>query len=85
MRELEKVLKALANKRRLEILRYIKKREAAVADVADKIKLSVKATSKHLAILFSVGILEREQRHLQMFYVVGKNIPKSARRIISLL
>ena len=68
-REIEKVLKVLANKRRLEILLYLKRvREATVSDITDKIKISFKATSKHLAQLFNAGIVEREQRSLYMWY-----------------
>ncbi len=50
-RELEKQLKALANRRRLAILKYLKsKREASVGDIAEEINLSFKSTSKHLAV-----------------------------------
>lgn len=69
MREIEKILKVLANKRRLAIIKYLKKnKEAKVGNIADEIGISFKATSKHLALLFSADILEREQRSLQMWY-----------------
>ena len=68
-REIEKILKVLANKRRLAIILFLKqKKEAKVGDVADEIKISFKATSKHLAQLFNADIVEREQRGLQMWY-----------------
>ena len=64
---LERIIKAFANRRRLGIVRHLKKnKEATVGDIADAIKLSFKATSKHLAILSAAGIVEREQRSLQM-------------------
>ncbi len=86
MAELEKIMKALANKRRLAILACLKKKkELPVTHVADEIKLSIKATSKHLAILQSVGILEREQRWLEAFYSLNANMPKPAKHIISIL
>jgi DNA-binding transcriptional ArsR family regulator len=66
---LERILKALANKRRLAIVKYLgKAKEANVADIAGVIKLSFKATSKHLGLLAVVGIVEKEQRGLQMWY-----------------
>ena len=69
MRDIERILKALANQRRLAIIKYIKsEKEATVGDIAHKIKLSFKATSKHLAILYGADIVEREQRGLQIFY-----------------
>jgi DNA-binding transcriptional ArsR family regulator len=69
MNELEKILKALANKRRLAIVKYLKKeKEAKVGDISSEIKLSFKATSKHLGILYAVDIVEKEQRGLEMYY-----------------
>ena len=69
MKALERVLKALANRRRLAIVGYLKKaKEATVGDVAGEIKLSFKATSKHLGVLAAADIVEKEQRGLQMWY-----------------
>ena len=69
MKNLERLLKALANHRRLAIIKYLKKnKEATVGDIANHIKLSFKATSKHLGVLFMVDIVEKEQRSLQMWY-----------------
>ena len=84
--EMERSLKALANKRRLAILRFIKKeKEATVGSIAEEIHLSFKATSRHLGVLSSADILEKEQRSLRGFYHIADNLPESARRIISLL
>lgn len=86
MKQLEKILKALANRRRLAILTYIKRvKEAPVTDVAREIRLSVKATSKHLAVLLAADIVDRDQRSLQVFYRLGSAIPPAARHIISIL
>lgn len=73
MREEERILKALANKRRLSIVRFLRKGEGSVGDIADEIKLSFKATSKHLAILYAANVVEKEQRSLQMFYKLTSN------------
>ena len=68
-KELEKILKALANGRRLAILAYVKKhKEATVGDIAGNLKLSFKSTSRHLSVLYAANILEREQRSLYMHY-----------------
>ena len=86
MRELERVLKALANRRRLAIVKYLKKQgEKSVGDIASEIKLSFKSTSKHLRILSAVDIVDREQKSLQMFYSLAKNQKPAAKHIISLL
>ena len=86
MKELERPLKALANRRRLAILKYLKQeREAPVGEIAGAIRLSFKATSKHLAILAAADIVEREQRSLQMFYRIAPRLRPAAQRIITLL
>ncbi|MBP6857577.1 MAG: winged helix-turn-helix transcriptional regulator [Candidatus Pacebacteria bacterium] len=74
-KEMERLLKALANKRRLEIVKYLKnKKEATVTDIASGIKLSFKATSKHLGLLYNADIVEKEQRSLQMHYHLHSNL-----------
>lgn len=73
-KQLEKILKALANRRRIMILKFIKKSSrASVGEVADAIKLSFKATSKHLMILANADVLEKEQVSLTMLYFLPKN------------
>ena len=84
----ERIFKALANRRRIAIVRFLKgHKEASVGDIAHEIKLSFRATSKHLTILTSVAILEREQRSLNMFYRISGSIslPKLTRSLLSLL
>jgi len=83
---LEKTLKALANHRRLSILKYLKEhKEAPVGEIADAIHLSFKATSKHLGILASLDIADRDQRSLQMFYRLSQDQSQAVKSIISLL
>ncbi|MBU6323542.1 MAG: winged helix-turn-helix transcriptional regulator [Patescibacteria group bacterium] len=85
-RDLERTMKALANRRRLSILRYLKgRKEANVGDIAEEIRLSFKATSKHLGVLSAADIVDREQRSLQMFYRLAPKPPPGARPVLSLL
>jgi len=85
-KELEKVLKALANKRRLAILKYLKGRhQASVGEIAGAIKLSFRATSKHLAILSAVDILDKEQQGLQIYYRLADPLPPASKAIIYLV
>lgn len=84
--ELEKQLKALANQRRLAILKYLKRnREANVSEIAGAIHLSFKSTSRHLNALAALDIIEREQRGLQMFYRLAANNSSTIKHILSLL
>lgn len=86
MKEYEKILKALANRRRLQILKYLKdKKIATVTDIAGHLKLSFKSTSKHLAVLFGAGIVDKEQKSLSMFYSIIEPLPKLAKQVIDLI
>ncbi|MDP3958091.1 MAG: metalloregulator ArsR/SmtB family transcription factor [bacterium] len=83
---MERGFKALGNRRRLAILRFIKKvKEATVGDIAEEIKLSFKSTSRHLSVLAAADIVEREQRSLQAFYRLGDAIGEPVRRAVSIL
>lgn len=85
-KEFERVLKALANKRRLAILRFLKKKkEAPVGDVASAINLSFRATSRHLIILLAADILDREQRSVEMYYRIARASPIVSQRVMALL
>ena len=84
MKELEKKLKAIANLRRLQILKYLKsQREAPVQEVAGQIHLSFKATSRHLRSLFLADFLEREQRGIYVYYRLTKNVPPAFKLILT--
>lgn len=86
MKEYEKILKALANRRRLQIVKLLKdKKEANVGKIADEIKLSFKATSKHLSVLSGADIVTKEQRSLSAYYSLEQKPAKLAQTIISML
>ncbi len=85
-KDLERVLKALANRRRLAIVSFLKtEKEATVGAIAEKFKLSFRSTSKHLGVLAAAGLVDREQRSTQMFYRLASDLPVPARSIISLV
>ncbi len=82
-KNLEKLLKAVANKRRLTILEYLsKKGEANVGNVAEHINLSFKSTSRHLAVLRSADLLDRDQRSREIFYSLSKDMPEVVKQIM---
>ncbi|MFH1866774.1 MAG: metalloregulator ArsR/SmtB family transcription factor [Patescibacteria group bacterium] len=84
MKELERNLKALANKRRLAIIKYLKSHQPApVGDIADAIKLSFKATSKHLTVLKGADILESEQKSKLVFYSLSSELSRVSKSVIS--
>ena len=82
-KNLEKLLKAVANRRRLAILEYLsKKKEANVGDIAEHINLSYKSTSRHLAVLRSADLADREQRSLEIFYSISSDISPVIKQIM---
>ncbi len=85
-KEFEKILKSLASKRRIAIISFLKnKKEATVGLIAEKINLSFKSTSKHLDILASADLVDKEQRNTQCYYKISSQLPELASKIISLL
>jgi DNA-binding transcriptional ArsR family regulator len=85
-RELEKIYKALGNRRRLEILRFIKRNQrSSVTAIAEKMELSIKASSKHLVILFNAGALERAQAGYSVLYRLADNPPVAVKLALDLL
>lgn len=86
MEELEKIYKALANRRRLAIIRFLKKqREASVGQIAEHLKLSFKSTSRHLALLRSADIVEKEQKGLVAFYSVNQDNHSAIRHLLTIV
>lgn len=76
-RELEKILKALANRRRILMLKILKrKKKISVGTMSNEIKLSFRSTSKHFSVLYATGIVEKEQDGLTMYYSMSPKPPK---------
>lgn len=73
MKESTRVLKALANERRLKILKILfEKGPLAVGDISAAINLSFRSTSRHLLIMEKVSLLTRKQVKTNVFYDVAK-------------
>ena len=86
VREVERVLKALTNLRRLEIVRYLSQvKEATVGEIAEKIDLSFKSTSKHLAVLYAADIVAKKQRSLEMWYRLSPDRHPLIKTVLSIL
>ena len=68
------------------IINFLKRKEqASVGDIASEMKLSFRATSRHLLLLSNVEILERDQRGPQIFYKIASPLGSMVRAIVSLL
>ena len=85
-KETERILKALANKRRLAIIDLLhKEKDKSVGEIASAIKLSFKATSKHVLTLMNVDIVDKEQRSSQAFYSLNKNAPDTVKSLLKII
>lgn len=85
-KEFEKIFKALGNRRRISILKYLKSvGSASIGDIANEIKLSFKATSKHLIILFHADFVEKEQISLTMVCSLTKDNNSIVKKLLELL
>ncbi len=67
----EKMLKMLANAKRLMILCYLMKGEKTVTELADIIELSPSALSQHLAKMRGHGLVECEKRGQMVYYRIA--------------
>ena len=86
MRDIEQIVKGLANGRRLAILKHLRyRREASVTDISGAIKLSFRSTSRHLSKLSSARLIEHDQRGLQVFYRLSTDLPLFTRQLIAIL
>ena len=80
--KLAKTHKALGNERRLAIISYLKHVKggsATVGGVAEHIKLSFKATSKHLILLEQAGVLIKSKESLYVRYKITVPISRFVR------
>ena len=63
-----KLLKALANEKRLNILYYIKNEEMNVSKIEKLVNLSQSALSQHLAILREKQIVKTRRKSQAIYY-----------------
>ncbi len=83
MKQLERILKGLANRRRLAIIKLLaRSKELPVASIADRIHLSFTSTSKHLSLLHHLDIVERRQESLVVYYRLADVLPSVARLLL---
>ncbi len=79
-------MKALANRRRLVIVKLLEaKGSMSVGAIAQEIKLSFKATSAHLLLLYKAEFVEREQTSTTVLYSLTKPLPATLRVALTIL
>jgi DNA-binding transcriptional ArsR family regulator len=63
-------LKALAEPRRVEILRLLREGPRAVGEIAAEVEVSQQAASQHLAVLDKAGLVEARREGTRRLYAV---------------
>lgn len=80
-RNQELLFKALANRRRLRILRYLMKHgEKSVSDISAIIGVSFKSSSKHLKVLLNAKLVSEKKKGFYVLYTISESLhslPKS--------
>ena len=61
MRDLIKVLKAVADKNRMRILKMLEKKKMCVCELAAVLEIKQPSVSKHLSILKNAGLIQDER------------------------
>ena len=79
------IFKALGNINRLKIIQMLANgRSLNVTDIAGKIRVSIKSTSRHLMILRNLDLLDSEGKNGHVFYSLNKNAPEDFKKAIKL-
>jgi len=77
--------KTLGNINRLKIIKLLSRgAPLSVGDIAAKIKISFKGTSKHLVHLQSLDVLNTEGTKGHVYYSINPHMPKDFRRATDL-
>lgn len=86
IRILERQMKALAGRKRLLILAYLKKHKVAtVGDLARELKSEIFAISQHLRILRTSEIVYDNRLGRSVAYRLCKEQPEPVKKVLSML
>ena len=74
MRELIRVLKAVADKNRIRIIKMLEKKKMCVCELSAVLEITQPSVSKHLSILNNAGILKDERNGQWIDYSLNDEI-----------
>ena len=81
--QMAKMLKAIANEKRLKVLYYILEKEMTVGEIEKKVGLNQSALSQHLAVLRADDIVKTRRDAQTIYYVLKDERVKSILRLLS--
>jgi len=80
------IFKTLGNINRLKIIKLLSEgRQLSVSDIADDLKISQKAVSKHLIMMHNLDVLHNIGKDGHVFYFLNVNMPKDFEKVVKLL
>ena len=82
MKQLNKVLKVLADRNRLRILKLLEKRKFCVCELAAILGITQPSTSRHLKKLKSAGLISDEQQGFWTNYFINRSCPGYGKPLI---
>ena len=86
IRTIEKQMKALAGRKRLLILAYLKRHKfATVSDLARELKSKVFAISQHLRVLRTLEIVRDNRLGRSVAYRLSKEQEEPVKKVLSML
>ena len=86
LKEMEKIIKALADKNRLRIIYLLNgKRDICVCEITDIIGLSQPTISSHLRLLENAGLVESNKDGLWVNYNINSQADLFSRRSIEMI
>ena len=86
IKEWTKIFKGFGNENRLKIIKILySAKELPVNEIAAKIQLSLKSTSKHLIQFSQLNILESEGKKGQVYYRLNSGIEPKIVGIIRII
>ena len=84
--DLVRLFKAVANKRRVEILRLLlTEGEKNVSEVAQRLEISFVSASRHLLQLERVGLLKNYQKSLWVYYSVNDGPSSEVKALLQII
>lgn len=85
MKRWVRIFRTFANENRLNIIRFLAvERSKSVTDIAAHLRISLKATSRHLLLLEALDIVRGTGRAGHVFYSLEEKIPDDIRRAMRL-
>ena len=85
MRRWSMIFKIFGNINRLKIIKLLSaSRGMYVNDIAEKLDISDKSTSKHLILLNNLDVLEYKGQTGHVLYFINPNVPQDLRQIMRL-